>query len=105
MQILWSNILAGEANTPGRYSKRTINLLGSLDKTDALLFQRLCSFCWGEKATIPLVYDLKENIYSSHGITFISLKRLHEGGFVDFSDADFILKNLLKKCQSNIMGE
>ena len=26
MQILWSQVLAGEANVPGTYSKRTVNL-------------------------------------------------------------------------------
>ena len=27
MQSLWARVLAGEANTPGTYSKRTVNLL------------------------------------------------------------------------------
>ena len=42
MQILWAKILAGESNSPGTYSKHTINSLGSLDKTDAELFMALC---------------------------------------------------------------
>ena len=46
MQILWSKVLAGEANSPGTYSKRTVNFLGSLDKSDAFLFQSLCGFAW-----------------------------------------------------------
>src|SRR6266542_4826978 len=32
MQDLWSRVLAGEANTPGAYSKRTVNFLSDLDK-------------------------------------------------------------------------
>ena len=32
MQDLWSRILAGEANAPGTYSKRTVNALSDLDK-------------------------------------------------------------------------
>ena len=32
MQSLWSRVLAGEANAPGTYSNRTVNLLSDLDK-------------------------------------------------------------------------
>ncbi|SRR5260370_28050179 len=46
MQSLWSRVLAGEANVPGTYSKRTVNLLSTLDKKDAELFTRLCGFAW-----------------------------------------------------------
>jgi hypothetical protein len=35
MQELWARVLAGEANVPGRFSKRTVNLLASFDKSDA----------------------------------------------------------------------
>jgi Protein of unknown function (DUF2806) len=41
MQNLWSRVLAGEANNPGRYSKRTVNLMSSLDKVDAELQEAL----------------------------------------------------------------
>ena len=46
MQSLWARVLAGEANSPGRYSKRTVNFLNSLDKVDANLFTALCGFGW-----------------------------------------------------------
>ena len=42
MQVLWAKVLASEANSPGTYSKRTVNSLGSLDKRDAQLFTTLC---------------------------------------------------------------
>ncbi len=42
MQDLWSRVLAGEANAPGTYSKRTVNFLSDLDKIDAELFSKLC---------------------------------------------------------------
>src|SRR5437762_14302411 len=34
MQQLWAKVLAGEANAPGRFSKRTVNFIASLDKQD-----------------------------------------------------------------------
>ena len=44
MQGLWSRVLAGEAKAPGTYSKRTVNSLSDLDKTEAALFTKLCGF-------------------------------------------------------------
>lgn len=44
MQGLWSRVLAGEANIPGTYSKRTVNFLSDLDKAEAELFAKLCGF-------------------------------------------------------------
>ena len=35
MQDLWARVLAGEANTPGSYSKRTVNFLTTLDSEEA----------------------------------------------------------------------
>ena len=35
MQELWSRVLSGEANSPGTYSKRAVNSLSDLDKTEA----------------------------------------------------------------------
>jgi hypothetical protein len=42
MQDLWSRVLAGEANAPGTYSKRTVNFLSDLDKVGCrLVYQAL----------------------------------------------------------------
>src|SRR5256714_1083005 len=55
MQGLWSSVLAGEANSPGKYSKRTVNFLSDLDKSDAELFTRLCGFGWMIGNLVPLI--------------------------------------------------
>jgi hypothetical protein len=44
MQIIWSRLLAGEITDTGSYSTRTINIVRSLDKEDAKLFSRYCSY-------------------------------------------------------------
>lgn len=44
MQYLWAKVLAGEANEPGKYSRRTVNFLSEIDKQDADCFMKLCSF-------------------------------------------------------------
>ena len=85
MQALWSRILAGEANAPGQFSKRTVNLLGSLDKADADLFTTLCGFVWrvGQQP-VPLVYDRHASIYTEAGIVFDALSHLHDIGLINF---------------------
>src|SRR5687768_4210652 len=42
MQSLWAKLLAGQANQPGTFSKRTIEFVSNLDKSDAQLFTNLC---------------------------------------------------------------
>ncbi len=84
MQILWSRVLTGEANAPGKFSKRTVNFLGSLDKSDATLFQALCRFSWYSGDVYPIIYDTKKDIYNDLGIDFASIKHLDEIGLLSF---------------------
>jgi hypothetical protein len=84
MQILWSKVLAGEASAPGRYSKRTVGILSSLDKSDATLFTRLCSFTWVVGDFAPVVFDAGDTIYTEAGINFVTLKHLDEIGLISF---------------------
>jgi hypothetical protein len=85
MQALWAKVLAGEANSPGSYSKRTVNLLDSLDKTDALLFNTLCGFGWFIGNVVPLIYDVQASIYAENGITFNDLEHLDDIGLINFN--------------------
>ena len=90
MQSLWSQVLAGEANVPGTYSKRTVNLLSELDKSDAELLTQLCGFCWVIGDFVPLVFDFQAEIYNRHGINFNTVSHLEsiglvQGGFTGFS--------------------
>jgi Protein of unknown function (DUF2806) len=68
MQTLWSRVLAGESNSPGTYSKRTVNFLSDLDKSDAELFTRLCGFGWVIGNVVPLVFSERQEIYNNVGI-------------------------------------
>ena len=100
MQNLWAKILAGEANCPGRYSRRTVNLLGSLDKSDAAVFTRLCGFGWFIGDAVPIVFDAKADIYNQHGITFAVLKHLDEIGLISFASfAGYSRTDLPKRVQ------
>ncbi len=86
MQSLWAKVLSGEANSPGSYSKRTVNFLGSLDKADANLFTSLCGFGWFIGDVVPLIFDVKDPIYNDKGINFNSLTHLDDIGLISFNN-------------------
>ncbi|HYN80035.1 MAG TPA: DUF2806 domain-containing protein [Gemmatimonadaceae bacterium] len=93
MQNLWALVLAGEANAPGAYSKRTVDFLASLDKSDAELFTTLCRFAWQSDRSLPLIYDTNDPIYLDAGITFANLSHLDDIGLLRFqSVAGFQLR-------------
>jgi len=88
MQKLWAKLLSGEANSPGRFSKRTINLVASLDKSDARMFSTLCSFtcCVGQQL-VPVIFDYTNQIYSKSGIDYSFLAHLESIGLIRFNYA------------------
>jgi hypothetical protein len=106
MQRLWGQVLAGEANAPGAFSKRTVNLLGDLEKRDAELFRELCGFVWaiGGHQQV-LVLDEADSIYAEHGITFSSLSHLDTLGLVRFETlTGFVLSGLPKMVSAFFFG-
>lgn len=101
MQSLWANLLAGEANRPGTYSKRTIELISTLDKSDAHLFTKLCgfsAFCGLFSGyAIPLVLDYNAEIYKKNDINFNSLNHLESIGLIKFDGLQgFVIQDLPK---------
>jgi len=85
MQALWAKVLAGEANAPGSYSKRTVTFLSSLDKADANLFTKLCGFSWLIGNVVPLIYDEQATIYNNAEINFNTLTHLDDIGLISFN--------------------
>lgn len=85
MQTIWASVLAGEANGPGSFSRRTVNLLSDLDKRDAELFQTLCRFGWTVGGFTPLIFDSEAHIYNNLGINFNSLSHLDSLGLIQFN--------------------
>ncbi len=82
MQSLWARILAGEANSPGKFSKRTVNLVGGLDKSDAMLFSQLCGFAFEIGVPTALIFDLGHKLYNDAGINFDVVSHLESSGLV-----------------------
>ncbi|MYA62248.1 MAG: DUF2806 domain-containing protein, partial [Dehalococcoidia bacterium] len=81
IQDIWSRILAGEANNPGSFSRKTVNLLADFDRETAQLFGTLCRFGWTiDGAFVPLVFDDAEDIYREYEMNTITLSHLEAIG-------------------------
>ncbi len=86
MQTLWAKVLAGEANAPNSFSKRTVNFLASLDKADAELFVKLCAFGFLYAVDFhPLIFKTDDAIYNSHEVNFGALRHLDDIGLISFN--------------------
>ena len=106
MQQLWARILAGEANKPGTFSTRTVNLLADLDKRDAELFTNLCGFGWRIGQLVPLVFDVLDGHYNRNGIDFSALTQLESLGLIKFdSFSGFRFTNLPKTALVSYFGK
>ncbi len=92
MQELWARILAGEANTPGTFSRRTINIMSDMEKRDADMFRRLCRFLWtfnGEKA---IIFFVRDDMYKGNGLSFQDVSDLASLGLIALSE-DMVFKD------------
>ncbi len=85
MQNLWSRVLAGEANSPGSYAKRTVNFLSDMDKSDAEQFAKLCGFVWNFGHLVLLIFDYQEEIYQPD-INFEVLNHFDSIGLIQFDN-------------------
>jgi hypothetical protein len=81
---IWAKVLAGEANKAHSFSRRTIDLLATMDAEDAALFSRLCSFIWllgNEPFLVVPKFDAEPSVM---GLTFDNLVHLDYAGLVTF---------------------
>ena len=86
MQEWWAKILAGEANKPGSYSKRAVNILSDLEKTEAQIFNNLSNFVWDfADSPVPLIYDTSHSVYMNSGVNHRTCIYLDELGLVNYT--------------------
>lgn len=91
MQQLWARILAGEANNPGQFSRRTVNLMADIDQKDAIFFSTLCRFNWRfSTATfnhpVPFIFDTHNPVYVQNQLTFECLTHLESLGLIHYAE-------------------
>ena len=113
MRTLWAQMLAGEAITPGAFSKQAINVLDSMSSEDARKLERLCQFVLQEGTPrafkqdinapdgtpIPIfektrtarwvvITSLTDSIYQDNGISVREVAQLESLGLIQtFSGA------------------
>ena len=56
MALLWAQLLANEANSPGSKSRKAVNVLADLEPEDAKLFRTLSDFRLFEMRTAPFTF-------------------------------------------------
>lgn len=87
MQALWAKVLSAQADQPGSFSRRTVNLVSDLDRSDAELFSKLCEYCWSIGSDIvPLIFDFNAQIYAENGINYSAIIHLESLGLIKFQD-------------------
>ncbi len=85
MQTFWSNLLANEANEPGTFSKTTVNLASTLDKSDAQLFTNFCACVWKfSDGFWPIAFEIDNQILGleDDNINFGNLEHLSSLGLL-----------------------
>ncbi|MBI1773173.1 MAG: DUF2806 domain-containing protein [Burkholderiales bacterium] len=60
LQLIWARILAGEISRPNTYSKRTLQFLETLDKTEAEELTRLCSMLVKVEENRHILFSYRE---------------------------------------------
>lgn len=106
MQNLWAKILAGEANKPGTYSKRTVNFVAELDKREAELFTNLCRYVCKMKIRdninlMPLLFSFDDSQYQ---IPNGDLNHLDSIGLIRLNDPPDSIR-LNESIEVNYYGE
>lgn len=87
MRLIWARLLVEEANTPGTFSRRTVNLLDSLDKYDARLFTKLCGFIWKiDGMYVPLIHGIHQDLPEAKGLRWSELQHLESIGLLTLAD-------------------
>lgn len=70
MQDLWSRVLAGETESPGAYSYRSMDVLKKLSKKDAMLFESACHIasCFDDHKELMIIESFDNAVSSIVGV-------------------------------------
>ena len=91
MQELWARVLAGEVESPGRTSVKTLDVLRDMNREVAESFQQLCSISSVIFSTTDTVFDCRaislgknagDNSLREFRLPFTVLNRLNEYGLI-----------------------
>lgn len=88
MQSYWAKILSGEANRKGAFSRRLLNIVSELDKSEAEQFTCLCGYAWRLSKPRLVIYDYSHEIYKFDEVSVANydiLVNLENAGLIKLS--------------------
>lgn len=98
MKNLWSRVLAGEANSPGSFSRRTVEFIATMDKKDADNFTNLCRYVVVSGHAYLLILELESSYFLEKQISFSLLTHMDDIGLISFNSlGSFASKNDVPK--------
>ena len=72
------------------------NIQCNLNPEDSRVFEALCQFLWVQGDPLPLIFDVKDEVYTKQGITSSALKHLEAIDLIVFDANGFVKKGLGK---------
>lgn len=94
---VWAQILAGEINAPGSFSKHTLTVLSEMGRDEVRSFSKVCSLCAGgknvggsPKPLMPCIYlDKSGTTYCDGVLSYSEVSELVALGLLDRSSQIF----------------
>lgn len=81
-QMIWSRVLAAKANNPNGQSRKTIAILGEMDRGAQNAFQKLCGYAWRLGYPTLMIYAIDENFFRLSGLSFAEMTDLVAHGLL-----------------------
>jgi hypothetical protein len=91
MQILWGRVLAGEVSKPNSFSIRTLELLKSLSKEEAQLFEKVSNISFKSLHNSFILKPDNRQFLRSLGVTYEDILLLRDVGLLHESDSAMII--------------
>lgn len=86
VQEWWSRILADEANAPGSFSRKTLNILADIGRSDAEMFRQICGFSCEIEGSHLLLFDEADEVYTDNGVTSERLRHAQDLGLLSYGE-------------------
>jgi hypothetical protein len=105
MQSLWASLLSGEANKPGSVSKRTVDFVAAMDRSDAETFTRVCRFSANSFNDL-LIFDISDQILAENGVSWADLSHLDAIGLIKLESlTGFVRYGFPEELRIGVAGE
>lgn len=99
MQLVWSKILAGEIEQPGKFSLRTLETIRNVSKSEAEMFQKVVPLVMKSGTGSETRYFIFSNadILEKYGVSYNILLQLRECGLLSASESSSLGGSVLNQ--------